>query len=283
MEEKYNFEKKKIVINNLIKKKLNKYCVLKKYEKLCVQTESEFCLFCESVVNNKNELYCCLICKEIYENNLINFKNDENVKFPSFEMLTNSSKKKYKNFIQSINEKKYKYDKVIIMYEYKKAVKDFNVFKEILSNFILIKDYEKIFSEKINFNIIIFKTLIENINDISFKNLPNDINNEICKKCLYCKETDLKQQLFYILPKNYVLGIFCSEFCLNVFISINEQYIKQPYKFFFILPHFYYFKSKSLILSLKEIFNNKKNCKKITTYNINYISNIFFEIIETIY
>lgn len=283
MEEKYNFEKKKNVINNLIKKKLNRTCILKKYENLNITQKSKFCLYCESDTENDN-IYCSVICKEIFENNLINFKNNESVNFPSFEMLTNSSKEKFKNFLLEIKNKKYQYDKSIIMYEYKKAVKDYNVFKEIYAKFILIKDYEKIFSEKINFKIIIFKTDIENINesDSKFNDLTCDIKNELSDQCLYCKEKNIKKN-FYLLPNNYVIGNFCSNFCLYVFLSINEQYIKQPYKFFFIFPHFYYFENVLLISNLKKFFNNKKNCKKIITYNINYISKKIFEIIEIIY
>lgn len=281
MEEKYNFEKKKNIINNLIKKKLNKSCIVKKYENLQITKDSNFCLYCETEI--KNNLYCSLICKEIFENNLINLNNNENICFPSFEMLTNSSKEKFKNFLKKIKEEKINYDKVIVLYEYKKARKDINIFKQINSRFILIYNYEKFFYEQFNFDIIIFKTNIKNINETNdFELLPPEIKNELSTKCLYCKE-EVKQKNFFILPKNHLLGIFCSNFCLNVFVSTNEEHIKQPYKMFFMFPHYYYFQSKTLIDNLKNFFNNKKNLKKLITYNVNYTSKKNFEIIEIIY
>lgn len=281
MEEKYNFEKKKNIINNLIKKKLNKSCIVKKYENLQITKNTKFCLYCEREI--KNDLYCSLICKEIFENNLINLNNYENISFPSFEMLTNSSKEKFKKFLDNIKENKIKYDKVIILYEYKKASKDINVFKKITSKFILIINYEKIFYEILDFDIIIFKTNIKNINEPNnFELLPQDIKNELSNKCLYCKEEVIKKTFFF-LPKNHILGLFCSNFCLNVFVSTNEEHIKQPYKMFFMFPHYYYFESKTLIENLKNFFNNKKNLKKLITYNVNYTSKKNFEIIEIIY
>lgn len=246
-----------------------------------MKEENDTCFFCDQIINDKMSTYCSILCKNIFESNLFyKTKNNVNINCVPASLLTKQSRielnkiiNKYKNVI---------YDKTNIYYNVETGFLKYNTFKKIFLSIIFIHKYKKIATENIILELNLFKIncnlYFENIfvhSSNILHNIPPNINDNIPNNCLYCNKEINTNNCYYIyITNNYILGRFCSIFCSKVYLSIYEQHVRQPYRFFLILPPICIFKDLNLINSFKK----KNNTIYNTCYNKNNI-----DITEIIY
>lgn len=281
MEEKYTFEQKQLVIHDMVKKKIFKQHIIHLYQNIKLKEVNDTCFFCEQAINNLSTTYCSILCKNIFESNLFyKIKNKLNINCIPISLLTKESRIKFKKIIN-----KYRnivYDKTNIFYNVDTSYLKFNNFKKIFLSIIFIHKYKKIATEniilelnlfKINSNIYFKNIFIHSSNIIKY--ITPNLNDNIPNNCLYCNKDINSNNCYYVYITNqYILGRFCSVFCSKVYLSIYEQHIRQPYKFFLILPPVCVFKDLNLINNFKK--------KNNTIYNTSYNKNNL-DITEIIY
>lgn len=258
MEEKYKYQDKKRVLKKLIHNKLKKTIFFRDYLILDIKTENKTCIYCQNENNDSlNKLYCSDICESISKSLII---YNSYISHLPFSFLTNSSKKKYIEFINKT--KNINYDKLII-YNYFINEKVINGFKKNNTKYIFIKNFDIIFSFEIMYDTILFKFQNLYLNSINsqkidnrntMKEVINLIENEIGNTCLYCNKHE--KGFFINLPNNYYLGYVCDNICFKIVFSNNANFIKQPEKYLLNFPPIEIIKNPEKIINKKKEFTN---------------------------
>ncbi|CCU55958.1 VLTF-2 late transcription factor 2 [Choristoneura rosaceana entomopoxvirus 'L'] len=197
------------------------------------------CIYCDDDVdiidniiidtnNIKIGYFCSKLCKSIYYSiikSTFNLHIDNIINFIPYFLLSDKSKKKYKNIKNIINN--YEYDNLSVLSKYKKN----NI---IYCNFILL----------INNKFINFNEYFDYISDY--------------KNCIYCNSSSINNNII-LEHKTGIINGFCSKLCRD---SISKQIyttLFPIYKYNAYLIPFELIKNKKDFLNCIESVKNNDN------------------------
>lgn len=264
---KYSFEEIQEALYDLIKEKSQNNYIIKFDENIDLSNNIDICWFCKNDITNhtgvqiiieyynKIGIFCSIICKDIFFSNIkhiFNFTQETKCYFPPLNLLTDSSKQKYKKFIKKLC---FDYDMVKIRYEV--------IAKSYLNiKFLFIYDFNIICSKKLKLKTILYYNYGNNIynfinNSCNNININKEIDFLISKTCLYC-ELDSAKKYIIKLNNNYICGYVCSYFCYIAFINNSYPHLPYLYKSFHQIPPAIFFEDQSIIEKYKSIENQNK-------------------------